>query len=164
MEIDTFTSYDDGLAFAHSFRVLMKKHMQSRMTMDYKDFSLIIPAMVNGAFACELFLKSLFTNEVHGHKLDELLSKLEKEDKKTYDLIVLRCILALKASSNNNTYDDVAFINDLNTNSNLFVEIRYFYEPSLHAKAYNLAFIGVFIGVLEIICESKFGSRPKKTD
>ena len=150
MEIDTFTSYDDGLAFAHSFRVLMKKHMQSRMTMDYKDFSLIIPAMVNGAFACEL--------------LDELLSKLEKEDKKTYDLIVLRCILALKASSNNNTYDDVAFINDLNTISNLFVEIRYFYEPSLHAKAYNLAFIGVFIGVLEIICESKFGSRPKKTD
>ena len=159
----TLTSYDDGLAFAHSFRVLMEKHMQSRMTMDYKDFSLIIPAMVNGAFACELFLKSLLTNEVHGHKLDDLLSKLEKEDKKTYDLIVFRCVLSLKASSNN-TYDDVAFINDLNTISNLFVEIRYFYETTLHTKAYNIAFIGVFIGVLETICESEFGLRPKKMD
>lgn len=159
----TLTSYDDGLAFAHSFRVLMEKHMQSRMTMDYKDFSLIIPAMVNGAFACELFLKSLLTNEVHGHKLDDLLSKLEKEDKKTYDLIVFRCVLSLKASSNH-TYDDAAFINDLNTISNLFVEIRYFYETTLHTKAYNIAFIGVFIGVLETICESKFGLRPKKMD
>ncbi len=96
--------------------------------------------------------------------MDELLSKLEKEDKKTYDLIVTSCIADLKASSNNNTYDDVAFINDLNSISNLFVEIRYFYEPTLHTKAYNLAFIVVFIGVLETICESKFCSRPKKTD
>ena len=79
--MDYLTSYDDGLAFAHSFRVLLEKHMQSRVAMNYKDFSLIIPAMVNGAFACELFLKSLFTNEVHGHKLDELLSKLEKKER-----------------------------------------------------------------------------------
>ena len=162
--MDYLTSYDDGLTFAHSFRVLLEKHMQSRVTMNYKDFSLIIPAMVNGAFACELFLKSLFTNEVHGHKLDELLSKLEKEDKSTHDVIVSRCISALNSSSNNTTYDDTSFINDLNTISNLFVEIRYFYEPAMHTKTYNLAFIGVFVGVLESVCESKFGSRPKMHD
>ncbi len=156
------TSYDDGLAFAHSFRVLKEKHMQGRMTLNYMDFSLIIPAMVNGAFACELFLKSLFTNEVHGHKLDELFSKLEKEDKNIYDLIVSRCIISLNASSNNKKYDDSAFINELNTVSNLFVEIRYFYEPTQHSKSYNIDFIEVLVGVLENICENKFGSRPKK--
>lgn len=138
--------------------------MQGRMKLNYKDFSLIIPAMVNGAFACELFLKSLFTNEVRGHKLDELLSKLEKEDKITYDLIVSRCILALNASLNNQKYDNAAFINELNTVSNLFVELRYFYEPTQNSKSYNIDFIRVFVGVLENICESKFGPRPKKID
>lgn len=155
------TSYDDGLAFAHSFRVLMEKHMQGRMTMNYKDFSLIIPAMVNGALACELFLKSLFTSKVHGHKLDELLSKLEKEDKNIYNLIVSRCIITLNASSNNKKYDYTAFITELNIISNLFVEIRYFYEPTQQSKFYNIDFVGVLVVVLENICERKFGSRPK---
>ena len=159
--MNALTSYDDGLAFSHSFRTLFEKHMQGRITMNYKDFSLVIPAMVNGAFACELFLKSLFTKEVHGHKLDELLTKLEKEDKATYDLIVYRCISNLNVS--NNKYDKVSFMNELNTISNSFVEIRYFYEAT-SSKSYNLDFIRVFVGVLESVCEDRFGPRPTKID
>ena len=162
MVMNALTSYDDGLAFAHSYRVLIKKHMLSRTTMNYRDSSLIIPAMVNGAFACELFLKSLFKKEVRGHKLGEIFTKLEREDKNTYDLIVYRCISALN-SSDNKKYDETTFVNELNTFSNSFVEIRYFYENNPNSKNYNLKFIDIFISVLESICEMKYGLRPPKS-
>lgn len=164
MKIDNFTSYDAGLMFAHAFRTLFEKHMQSRNTIDYKDFSLIIPAMVNGTLACELFIKSLYPSAVHGHKIKELLLNLENVDKATYDLIVSHCIATLNLLEQNKNYDKNSFIDELEIISNAFVELRYFYEPNSQNKAYNLQLIGVFVGTLESICERKFGSRPKNTN
>ena len=57
-ESSNLTSYDDGLTFSHAFRVLLDKHLKARINGNYRDFSLIIPAMVNGAFSCELFFKA----------------------------------------------------------------------------------------------------------
>jgi len=40
------------------------------------DASLIVSAIVNGAFACELFIKSMLPPNVRGHSLAELLVQL----------------------------------------------------------------------------------------
>ena len=41
-----------------------------------------IPAIVNAAFACELYLKSMQNNNITTHKLNTLYGRLKKEDKK----------------------------------------------------------------------------------
>ncbi len=158
--MSNFTAYDDGLTFVHSFRVLTERHMQSRVTMNYADFSLIIPATVNGIFACELFLKSLFKNTVHGHELKDLLKDLEKEDQAMYNNIIRRCVSTLNACENIPKYDESVFFDELEKISNLFVELRYFYELGSCGKEYNLQFVGVFVDTLEVICKAKFGLRP----
>ena len=128
--MDVFTAYDDGLMFAHSSKVLFRKHIESRQTGNYSDFSLFIPAMVNGVFACELFIKSLFTKNVRGHKLNDLLHSLESEDKQLYNSIISQSIQLLNSSQSSIKYDESSFINELNTVSDAFVELRYFYEPN----------------------------------
>ena len=42
----------------------------------------MIPATVNAAFACELYLKSMQNNNITTHKLKTLYGRLKKEDKK----------------------------------------------------------------------------------
>ena len=95
--MESFSSYDDGLIFVHSFDILIELHLKSRITMNYQDFQLIIPAIVNGAFACELFMKSLLSNSIHEHNLKKLFLKLEEDDKNTYDEIISNCIKLLKS-------------------------------------------------------------------
>ena len=52
-----FSAYDSALMFSSPFKILLTEHMLARTTRNYEKFTLLIPAMVNGAFACELFLK-----------------------------------------------------------------------------------------------------------
>ena len=64
-----FSAYDSALMFSNSFKILLTEHMLERTTGNYEKFTLLIPAMVNGTFACELFLKALLEIPLRGHKL-----------------------------------------------------------------------------------------------
>ena len=168
-ESSNLTSYDDGLTFSHAFRVLLDKHLKARINGNYRDFSLIIPAMVNGAFSCELFFKSLINKTVKEdqftkfkiHNLLELYRKVEDLDSALAADVYTKfnCVMSLKKGKTY-SYDD--FIDKLSEYNSSFVDIRYFYEPKKTQTVYDLDFLEGIVATLESICIIEFGERPQK--
>ena len=160
--VKNFSAYDAALMFSYSFKFLYHRHLSARITGSYEDFGLIVPAMVNGAFACELFLKSLLKNSPRGHKLyNDLFCKLDLYTAKELETIVIECFKKKK----NTIINSEQFILNLKIVDRAFEELRYFYEPkdNYKQKVYNLDFIEVLVFSLKAICEQKYGVRPVRT-
>lgn len=90
--------------------------------MDY--ISITIPYVVNGAFACEMAMKSAISDEHSksiGHNLSNIYNSVYFKNE--YKEAILNSFL-----SNGLTKTD--FIKVLNESSNLFIEWRYFYEET----------------------------------
>ena len=93
-----------------------------------------IPAIVNAAFACELYLKSML-EQPWGHKLKDLFEQLDNEAKiqlnNEFDASV----------SNHPVYNFDVFLNDI---SDAFVEWRYVFEES-HTEGFYGCYINEFL-------------------
>lgn len=121
--------------FAEAFRRCSKgenlrKDEFNRMCADVVN----IPAIVNAAFSCELYFKSMLENP-RGHKLKELFEQLDRETK-----------LQLRNEFNANftkhpVYNFDIFLNDI---SNAFVEWRYVFEEP-HTEGFYGCYINEFL-------------------
>ena len=154
-----FSAYDSALMFSNSFKILLSEHMLARTTGNYAKFTLLIPAMVNGAFACELFLKALLEAPHRGHKLyNDLFCKLDLSTAQEIETVTIECLKKKK----NTIINSEQFISNFKTIERSFEEFRYFYEPqnNIEMKVYNIDFLEVLVFSLRAICEQKFDVRP----
>ena len=154
-----FSAYDSALMFSNSFKILLNEHMSARTTGNYEKIELLVPAMVNGAFACELFLKALLKDPLRGHKLyNDLFRRLDLSTAQEIETVVIECFKKKKSTVINSQQ----FISNLETIEKTFEEFRYFYEPQNNneTKVYNIDFLEVLVFSLRAICEQRFGIRP----
>lgn len=119
-----------------------------------------VAGIVNSAFACEVFIKSLLIYrgvsieeivDARGrgeHKLRELWTMLENRDPQTADLV------KQKIQELFNFEDDEKFYEMLDNVSNAFVYWRYIYEKS-NGKI-HVNFLNFFRELLKEVCCEKF--------
>lgn len=152
-----FSAYDSALMFSNSFKILLDEHMLARTTGNYEKFALLIPAMVNGAFACELFLKALLGVSPGSHKLySDLFCKLDSSTAQQIEAVVIECFKRKKRT----IIHSEQFISNFKDIERIFVEFRYFYEAKSNKKEYNIDFLEILVFSLKAICEQRFGIRP----
>lgn len=96
------------------------------------DAVLIVPIAVNGAFACELFMKSMLPNGTRGHKLNDLFDMLDNNLQ-----VEIRNLTVEKMKKINSEYCDTNFQNELAHNSNIFAEWRYFHEGNTNSVSFQ---------------------------
>lgn len=157
------SSYDFALSYAHAFRILLHRQMDSRKINNYQDFSLITPLMSTAGFACELFLKSLLTEACKSHCLYSVLfKKLDINTANNIEAIVIHCMQNTKRKID---YDHESFIHDFEIQDKLFEDFRHIFEENNNrqAVAYNIDFTEVLVAALESICNTRFGERPLDT-
>ena len=154
--MDTFfNSFSTGKAYAHAFRILLRSFNSSKITLNKQDFSLCIPLLSMGGFACELFLKYLANQDYKTHKLYSVLYKgLNIEYQNNIETF---CIDAMKSKKSIEEYDHDQFTNDFLTVDKVFEEFRYMHETpkGIEQKVYNLDFLEVLVCILEGLCTAK---------
>ena len=166
----SFTAYDNGIGFANTFRLLFKRtNLQALMEHGtYIDGTLIMPTVINGALACELFLKALLTNPPKTHSIIKLLDEVEKAEPGIKQLLENSCIDCMHKKKNAPKYDHSEYEKDLGRIDHAFDSLRYWHEPKKDAAqpdpVFNLGFLDVFIALLEGICKYKYGPRPLPQD
>lgn len=62
----SFSAYDNALMFDNAFDLLYEQYQKGMKTLNYLDVGLVVPVIVNGLLACELFLKALINSEIRG--------------------------------------------------------------------------------------------------
>lgn len=125
--------------------------------IEYRTQSHMVSGIVNSAFACEIFIKSLLVShdmtaeelKSKGHKLKDLWNEFKKRDGKTACLVeetMRECF----QSENENMFDEL-----LDNVSNAFEYWRYIYEKQ--DGSINPNFLRVFRNLLrEECCEQLF--------
>ena len=103
---------------------------------------LIVPVIVNYAFACELFIKAMLQKEgslslKSGHSLEQLFKKLSDETQQRIIKEIPKC----------------DFKTELNNISLAFQEWRYIYEIEIHSI--NMVFLELFATALKQEIESR---------
>ena len=123
-----------------------------------------VAGIVNSAFACEVFLKSLLVyygmdiNEIvddkgHGvHKLAGLWKLLEEKDSSCTSLMIQKCTEQFKLSKTDK------FFELLDNISNAFVFWRYIYEK--HEGRIHVGFLNYFRELLKEVCCEKYYNMP----
>lgn len=161
----SFSAYDNAIGFANAFRLLLSKSniyalMQSHSA---RDASIVVPTIVNGAFACELFLKALLKepprNGKEAHSLVSLLDQYDLEQPGKKKSIIQVCTQIMQSLPNSAEYDEGDFINDLQAMDRAFMQLRYWHEPHRLSveHTYNIGFLSVFIEVLKYECSGVYG-------
>lgn len=133
MKINDIT-LNEGVIFERAYDILMEKQqiaLKNLIKNDSNallDTSLLVPIAINGAFACEIYIKSFLPEGTKGHKINELYEQLNDS---------LRCKIKnitvdwINKSFPNNKYDEARFEADIIDMGNSFVEWRYFYEGNI---------------------------------
>ena len=120
-----------GVVFERTYDILIEK-MQSainRLVQGDKnasvDAALLVSIAVNGAFASELYMKSMLPDGTRGHELSKLYDQLPpdvQDDIKTRTVTNMRTLAGVKE------YEESQFDIDLVNMGNSFVDWRYFYQ------------------------------------
>lgn len=150
---------NNGVIFQHTYDILNEKMQQGIINMvqgsngtDGKaklDAALFVPVVVNSAFACELFMKSMLPSDTRGHKLDDLFALLDNDIQERIRSFTIDKMKKLKPE-----YSDTDFQNDLLHNNNVFAEWRYFHEGN--SNSVNLQFISLFMkAIFNVIDEER---------
>lgn len=161
----SFTAYDNAICFANAFRLLNSKSNIHALMQSHSasDASLAMPTIVNGAFACELFLKSLLNEPPRvgkeAHSLVSLLNQYDLEQPGKKEYIMQACIQAMNSACKESKYDETAFLSDLQVMDTSFMSVRYWHEPKTanFDQTYNLGFLIVLIEVLQHECSKAHG-------
>ena len=110
--------------------------------------------IVNSAFACEVFIKSLLVyngfsiDEIKGHKLRDLWDKYKRVDCETANLVEQK-MQEIFDSDNENMFNEL-----LDNISNAFEYWRYIYER--RGGSINIGFLVNFRDLLRAICCDKY--------
>lgn len=118
--------------------------------IEYRMRSHTVSGIVNSAFACEVFIKSLLVfrdmsiEQLKGHELKKLWYMLKKRDGETAQLVEHRMLEIFK-SEKENMFDEL-----LGNVSNAFEYWRYIYEKD--AGNINLNFLRCFRNLLREVC------------
>lgn len=146
-----------GLIFRHAYDILnekMQSGIMSKITGNSDtndktmlDAALFVPSIVNCAFACELFMKSILQKNIRGHKLNDLFSSL---DGGIQEKIKNKTIKEMNSLSK--TYSEIDFQNDLEKNSNIFAEWRYVYEGNSDSANYQFI-TNLMKATFDVACE-----------
>lgn len=113
----------------------------------------IHPVIVNIAFACEIFLKSimyLYAMEAKGHSLKDLIKNLPEDDKMFLDG---------KLTKAYNGETDMLGSRYLENISNAFTDWRYSYEKS--EISLNLGYLITLATALKELCETRLTERSQ---
>ena len=156
--------YDDiamnnGVIFQHAYDILSQRMEDGVRSIESRqggisnsailDTSLAVPVIVNGSFACELYLKALLPKGTRGHELNDLFNKLDARVQEN-----IRCKTIEKMKDTISDYNDTTFQSDINNNCNHFAKWRYFHE-GISSPA-NLKFIKYFMAsILDVIQEER---------
>ena len=157
---NSFSAYDNAIGFANAFRLLLSKTnlnalMQSKSA---RDASMAVPTIVNGVFACELFLKALLKNPPRNgkkaHSLIALLDQYDLEQPGKKDHLMHLGVQVMNDASLDVQYDESAFQRDLQAMDTAFMSLRYWHEPKQvgAGQTYYLGFLNVLISVLDHEC------------
>ncbi len=163
-----FSAYDNAIGFANVFRLLLTRtSLQALMEHGtYEDGSMMMPTVVNGALACELFLKALLEEPCREHSVIKLLNLVEAKEPGIKHAIETACIDFMKSKKEEHEYNSIEYQKDLGRIDKAFVDLRYWHEPKNPGASdndpvvCNLGFLDVFIALLQGLCRSKFGPRP----
>lgn len=137
----------DASLFNYSFDILTAKLNDGIQKQNNLDMALIVPAAVNGALGCELYMKAMIQNPPHEHKLDKLFDLLDSDVKSFISKIMVDL-----GKDKDATYDNAKFKAELGNYSGSFVEWRYFYE---YEPKININFIKNFLVVLKGTVEAQ---------
>ena len=162
--MEPFTAYDNGIGFANAFRLMLSRSSLSALSKSgsYTDATMIMPTIVNGALACELFLKALINDKCHGHSLLELLNEAEQKNPGVKHKLQFQCVSLMQTKKGNPYYTDKQYADDFGKFDKSFVLLRYWHEPRLSSieEVYSLDFLEILTAVLQTLCEQKYGPRP----
>ena len=103
----------------------------------------LLPATVNMAFACELYLKSLLTDTT-GHDLKTLFDKQAD---------VIKSVIKNSIISNMENYSESIFEHNLEEIKDVFPTWRYYYEPDKDGLSLNIEFLKLFATALHSLKE-----------
>ncbi|MBR0461913.1 MAG: hypothetical protein IJJ00_04265 [Erysipelotrichaceae bacterium] len=113
--------------------------------------------IVNGVFACELFLKSLIcyktNNEIQAnrtHSLKKLINLLSKDDREI-----------IMETFDKNEIDESSFNSKIDEIDTAFVDWRYVFEEGKH-RSVDLVFLDHLLGILRYIATEAFENDNKK--
>ena len=118
--------------------------------VEHRMASHTVSGIVNSAFACEIFIKSLLIyndciiDEIKGHKLKDLWKLLKEKDSE------LTSSVEKKIEEVFCSVNDLMFDNLLNNISNAFEHWRYIYEKS--GGTIYINFLVVFRDLLRSVC------------
>ncbi len=115
------------------------------------DYHWFVPSIVNMAFACELYIKSILSDgdsETKGHDLYDLFDKLNEEDK----------TIIIKDTKRKGTDDFYASLND---SRNLFENWRYHFEKNKSCSI-NIIFLENFTLVLHDFAEKSVNNTTSQ--
>ena len=162
-------------AYENALRLLLSKTSISALqkTGSYSDATMITPTRVNGAFACELFLKALLKNPPtkgkEAHSLISLIDVYDREQPGKKDFIQQVCIGVMHNIQGNESYSESMYNRDLQSMDCAFYNLRYWHEPidsdsPRRNYVYSFDFIQTLVAVLQDECERAFGPRPTLTE
>lgn len=106
-----------------------------------------IPAIVNGAFACELFFKCLSSQYVKSHSLLEIYSYIEKDIRDQIEQQTIDQIHTIFQ------YKDATFEDVLKDIDNAFVEWRYIFNEK-HTDCFYGNRINRYVPLLSLLLET----------
>lgn len=120
--------FDAGQIYEHTFDVLIERvcNLDGAASEDElnMDAELVCSATVNGALACELYMKSMLEERTRGHDLLELFRKLSLFEQ---TIIRGKTIINMMNFIEKN-YGEKDFYADLKMMRNGYVDWRYYYE------------------------------------
>ncbi len=122
---------NDGVIFERTYDILIEKMETAinRMAEGDKnaslDAALLVSIAVNGAFASELYMKSMLPEGTQGHNLEKLYNMFDEEIK---EKIKSKTVANMKSFKEIEEYDDSRFEADICSMGKSFVEWRYFYH------------------------------------
>ncbi|MEY8365390.1 hypothetical protein AALA22_07080 [Anaerovoracaceae bacterium 41-7] len=143
--------FNNGTLFKYSAMILQSKMDNASKGLaspndsgiNILDLCLFVPAVVNCAFACELFMKSMLCNTSTEHNLARLFGILNQDiQDKVRQTSIAKMQEVIPA------YNDIQFQADLNSHGKVFVDWRYFHEGN--ADTANLQFLFSFMDSLSI--------------
>ena len=147
--MDAFEMFRTGCNFSNCADLCLK---EQAWVPESNNLSYIIPAIVNAAFSCEIFLKLLLQHEgedIHRiHKLNDLYAKLSQDT---------QVELKKKTIFRYGKWSDIWGRPYLEQISNAFVEWRYSYEHDWTKSASMQIETGFFIAFKDTLKELSSG-------
>ena len=143
----SYSIFYAALQFHNSFTLLCQQANEAAETDDRERLGLIVPAIVQGALACELYMKGMMNKEIKRHKLNYLFDELDSDIQRFISTLVITV-----QKEKDTSYDDTKFRDDLQKYGDIFVDWRYFYEPD-HGNEVNINFIKDLVTVLKSCAE-----------